>query len=174
MFRPPPTHSRTETQDGGFPHPPPPFGSCFAAMEVFSTLPSTETRDGRFPHQSPPFGSHFDVTGVLSTSPNPSLHQNIRRGVWSPTFSLGFDAMGCFQPPDPSPFRHTAFPLLPDEHVRATAVRRDVVLAGDPKMIRLLCNGNLNISIPSRGSKEERIRICLQAWSNIQGNGYRK
>jgi len=42
-----------------------------------------------------------------------------------------------------------------------------VVLAGDPKLIRLLCNSNLNISIPSRGSEEERIRICLQAWSNI-------
>ena len=62
--------------------------------------------------------------------------------------------------------------------VRATVVRRDAewnaVLAGDLKMIRLLYNSNLNISIPSRGSEEERIRICLQAWSNIQGNGYRK
>jgi len=49
--------------------------------------------------------------------------------------------------------------------VRATAVGRDTewnaVLAGDPKMIRLLCNGNLNMSIPSRGSEEKRIRICL-------------
>ncbi len=59
--------------------------------------------------------------------------------------------------------------------VRATAVRRDMeqsaernaVLAGDPKLIRLLYNSNLNISIPSRESEEERIRICLQAWSNI-------
>jgi len=51
---------------------------------------------------------------------------------------------------------------------------QNTVLAGDPKMIRLLCNSNLNISIPSRGSKEEMIMICLQAWSNIQGNGYRK
>ncbi len=35
------------------------------------------------------------------------------------------------------------------------------------KAIRLLCNSNLDISIPSRGSEEKRIRICLQAWSNI-------
>ena len=58
--------------------------------------------------------------------------------------------------------------------VRATAVGRNAVLAGDLKVIRLLCNSNLNISILSRGSEEKRIRICLQAWSNIQGNGYRK
>jgi len=47
--------------------------------------------------------------------------------------------------------------------VRATAVgqdaERNVVLAGDPKMFRLLCNTNLNMNIPSRGSEEERIRI---------------
>jgi len=68
------------------------------------------------------------------------------------------------------------------ETVRATAVGWDTewdaewntVLAGDPKMIILLCNSNLNISIPSRGSEEERIRICLQAWSDIQSNRYRK
>jgi len=40
--------------------------------------------------------------------------------------------------------------------VRATAVRWDaewnVVLAGDPKAFRLLCNTNLNMNIPSRGS----------------------
>jgi len=55
--------------------------------------------------------------------------------------------------------------------VRATAVRWDAVLAGDPKWFRLLCNTNLNMNIPSRGSKEERIR---QVWANIQGNGYNK
>ena len=48
--------------------------------------------------------------------------------------------------------------------VRATAVGRDAernaVLAGDPKRIRLLCNTNLITNIPSRGSKEERIRIA--------------
>ncbi len=54
-----------------------------------------------------------------------------------------------------------------EEVVRATAVGRDTVLAGDPKLIRLLCNSNLNISMPSRESEEKRIRICLQAWSNI-------
>ena len=47
--------------------------------------------------------------------------------------------------------------------VRATMVRQDAkrnaVLAGDLKEFRLLCNTNLNINIPSRGSKEERIRI---------------
>jgi len=58
--------------------------------------------------------------------------------------------------------------------VRATAVRRDAVLAGDPKVFRLLCNTNLNKNIPSRGSKEERIRILLRVWANIQGNGYNK
>jgi len=46
--------------------------------------------------------------------------------------------------------------------VRATAVGRDAerntVLAGDPKVFRLLCNSSLNMNIPSR-SKEERIRI---------------
>ena len=63
-------------------------------------------------------------------------------------------------------------------YCKATAVRRDternVVLAGDPKVFRLLCNTNLNKNIPSRGSKEERIRILLQVWANIQGNGYNK
>jgi len=58
--------------------------------------------------------------------------------------------------------------------VRATAVRRDAVLAGDPKVFRLLCNTNLNKNIPSRGSKEERIRILLRVWANIQGNRYNK
>jgi len=61
-----------------------------------------------------------------------------------------------------------------DTSVRATAVRRDAVLAGDPKVFRLLCNTNLNMNIPSRGSKEERIRILLRVWANIQGNGYNK
>ena len=36
---------------------------------------------------------------------------------------------------------------------------RDTVLAGDLKVFRLLCNTNLNMNIPSRGSEEERIRI---------------
>ena len=54
--------------------------------------------------------------------------------------------------------------------VRATAVGRDAVLAGDLKVIRLLSNTNL----PSRGSGEERIRILLQVWANIQGNRYNK
>ena len=62
--------------------------------------------------------------------------------------------------------------------VRATAVGRDAernaVLAGDPKVFRLLCNTNLNKNIPSRGSKEERIRILLRVWANIQGNRYNK
>ena len=52
--------------------------------------------------------------------------------------------------------------------VRATVVGRDTerntVLAGDPKEIRLLCNTTLITDIPSRGSKEERIRIHLQVW----------
>jgi len=58
--------------------------------------------------------------------------------------------------------------------VRATAVGWDVVLAGDPKVFRLLCNSNLNMNIPSRGSEEERIRILLQVWANIQSRGYNK
>jgi len=58
--------------------------------------------------------------------------------------------------------------------VRATAVRRDVVLVGDPKRIRLLCNTTLITDIPSRGSKEERIRIHLQVWANIRNNGYKR
>ena len=62
--------------------------------------------------------------------------------------------------------------------VRATVVRRDAersaVLAGDPKWIRLLCNTNLITNVPSRGSKEERIRIHLQVWPNIQNNGYKR
>jgi len=48
---------------------------------------------------------------------------------------------------------------IPPDSVRATVVGRDAVLAGDPKMFRLLCNTNLNMKIPSRGSEEERIRI---------------
>ena len=62
--------------------------------------------------------------------------------------------------------------------VRATAVGRDaernVVLAGDPKRIRLLCNTTLITDIPSRGSKEERIRIHLQVWANIRNTGYKR
>ena len=38
-------------------------------------------------------------------------------------------------------------------------VEWNVVLAGDPKRFRLLCNTNLNMNIPSRRSEEERIRI---------------
>ena len=63
-------------------------------------------------------------------------------------------------------------------YVRATAVGRDAerngVLAGDPKRIRLLCNTILITDIPSRGSKEERIRIHLQVWANIRNNGYKR
>ena len=51
---------------------------------------------------------------------------------------------------------------------------RNVVLAGDPKGIRLLCNTTLITDIPSRGSKEERIRIHLQVWANIRNNGYKR
>jgi len=62
--------------------------------------------------------------------------------------------------------------------VRATAVGRDTernaVLAGDPKRIRLLCNTSLITNVPSRGSKEERIRIHLQVQPNIQNNGYKR
>jgi len=58
--------------------------------------------------------------------------------------------------------------------VRATAVGQDAVLAGDPKGIRLLCNTTLITDIPSRGSKEERIRIHLQVWANIRNNGYKR
>jgi len=58
--------------------------------------------------------------------------------------------------------------------VRATAVGRDAVLAEDPKRIRSLCNTNLITNIPSRGSKEERIRIHLQVRPNIRNNGYKR
>ena len=51
---------------------------------------------------------------------------------------------------------------------------RDAVLAGDPKVFRLLCNTNLNMNIPSRGSEEERIRILLWVWANIQSDRYNK
>ena len=75
---------------------------------------------------------------------------------------------------------------LSKESVRATAVGRDAeqnaernaernaVLAGNPKWIRLLCNTILITDIPSRGSKEERIRIHLQVWANIRNNGYKR
>jgi len=32
---------------------------------------------------------------------------------------------------------------------------------------RLLLYNNLNMNIPSRGSKEERIRILLRVWANV-------
>ena len=51
---------------------------------------------------------------------------------------------------------------------------RNAVLAGDPKRIRLLCNTKLITNIPSRRSKEERIRIHLQVRPNIQNNGYKR
>ena len=53
-------------------------------------------------------------------------------------------------------------------------VEQNVVLARDPKRIRLLCNTNLGTNIPSRGFKEERIRIHLQVRPNIQNNGYKR
>jgi len=53
-------------------------------------------------------------------------------------------------------------------------VGRNMVLAGDPKVFRLLCNTNLNMNIPSRRSEEERIRILLQVWANIQSDRYNK
>jgi len=64
----------------------------------------------------------------------------------------------------------------------ATAIGQDMewdaeqnaVLAGDLKMFRLLCNSSLNMNIPSKGSKEERIRIHLWIWANIQSHGYNK
>jgi len=56
---------------------------------------------------------------------------------------------------------------------RAVA-KRNAVLAGDPKWIRLLCNTKLSTNIPSRGSKEERIRIHLQVRPNIRNNGYKR
>jgi len=58
--------------------------------------------------------------------------------------------------------------------VRATAVGWDLVLAGDPKVFRLLCNTNINMNIPSKGSEEERIRILLWVWANIQSDEYNK
>ncbi len=68
-----------------------------------------------------------------------------------------------------------------EQIVRATVVgqnmeqsaEQNAVLAGDPKIIRLLCNTNLITNIPSRGSEEERIRIHLQVRPNIQSNGYK-
>ena len=51
---------------------------------------------------------------------------------------------------------------------------RNAVLAGDPKRIRLLCNTKLITNVPSRGSKEERIRIHLQVRPNIRNNGYKR
>jgi len=68
---------------------------------------------------------------------------------------------------------HPQFTSIQVFSVRATAVRQDI-LAGDPKAFRLLCNTNLNMSIPSRGSEEERIRILLWVWANIQSNRYNK
>ena len=50
--------------------------------------------------------------------------------------------------------------------VRATAVGRNAVLAGDPKGIRLLCNTSLITNVPSRGSKEERISTSINSFSN--------
>ena len=62
--------------------------------------------------------------------------------------------------------------------VRATVVRQNTewnaVLAGDPKVFRLLCNSNLNMNIPSRRFEEERIRILLRVWTNIQSCRYNK
>jgi len=45
---------------------------------------------------------------------------------------------------------------------------QNAVLAGDLKVFILLCNTNLNMNIPSRGSKEERIRILLRVWAKYR------
>jgi len=44
---------------------------------------------------------------------------------------------------------------------------RDAVLAGDPKMFRLLYNTNLNMNIPSRGSEEERYGLIYRVMDII-------
>ena len=90
---------------------------------------------------------------------------------WTPCISLFTVYIRPCQQRDPYPFLFGS-PARYVCTVRATAVGRDVernaVLAGDPKVFRLLCNINLNKNIPSRGSKEERIRILLRVWANIQ------
>ena len=57
--------------------------------------------------------------------------------------------------------------------VRATAVGPDAVLAGDPKDLVYYVISKLNKDTPSRRSEEERIRIHLRVWANIQNHGYR-
>jgi len=61
--------------------------------------------------------------------------------------------------------------------VRAPAVgqdvERDAVLAGDLKGLVYYVI-RLNKDTPSRGFEEERIRIHLQAWANIQNRRYRE
>ena len=51
---------------------------------------------------------------------------------------------------------------------------QNTVLAGDPKVFRLVLRTDLQMNIPSRGSEEEKIRILLQVWANIQSDGYNK
>jgi len=53
-------------------------------------------------------------------------------------------------------------------------VEWNTVLAGDPKALVYYVISKLNKGIPSRGSEEERIRIHLQAWANIQSPGHKK
>jgi len=54
--------------------------------------------------------------------------------------------------------------------IRATVVRRNAVLAGDLKGLVYYVISKLNKDTPSSGSKEERIRIHLWAWANIQNH----
>ena len=44
---------------------------------------------------------------------------------------------------------------------------QNTVLAGNPKSLAYYIISKLNKGIPSRGSKEERMGIHLQAWTNI-------
>jgi len=52
---------------------------------------------------------------------------------------------------------------------------QNTVLAGDPKyLVYYIIRSKLNKDTPSRGSEEERIRIHLRAWANIQNCGYKE
>jgi len=116
LFRPPPTHPRTETQDGGFPCLPAPFGSRFDAMGIIFDLTNPplhrNARRGGFLAHHPPSARISTRWGLFSTSPT-LPHTETRDGGLPrppPPFGSRFDATGVIfdltNPPSHRNMRH--------------------------------------------------------------------
>ena len=122
--------------------------------------------------------SWFPILGGLYTSPPiPPGIQEEWPGIFYQPISTQIHNSWCFPVQEESTWNPGKVPVLTGfckGYCGRTGAERNAVLAGDPKGIRVWCNTTLITDIPSRGSKEERIRIHLQVWANIRNNGYKR